>query len=139
MAKETLNNVEIKLGTTDISNYCKSVTLNDEVDQVDTTCFGDTARTFVSGFTKWTGSLNGITDLATIEPLLNTIRISSVPYSASLSVLPKKGTAVGAANPHFTGTIKFTNLPIFNSEVGSAPALTLNFNGSGTMTRSIIA
>lgn len=136
MAREVLTNVQITLGGTDVSNYFKSVSLEEEVEQIDITCFGDTKRTYAAGFSKWTGSLNGILDLATIEPLLNSIRTSSVPYGATLTVLPKKGTAVGVANPSFTGTVKFTNIPIFVSEAAAAPGLNLSFNGSGTITRS---
>jgi hypothetical protein len=44
---------------------------------------------------QWAGTIDGISDLEIIEPLLHSIRTSTVPYSAALSVLPPKGPAAG--------------------------------------------
>ncbi len=135
MAKEILTNVEIKLGGLDISNYCKSISMEDKIDQVESTCFGDDARTYVTSFVQWSGTIDGINDLQIIEPLLESIRTSTVPYSATLSVLPKKGTPVSASNVKKTGVVKFTSLPLFSASIAELPPMNLSFNGSGKVTR----
>ena len=49
MARLVLTNVAVTFGVTDISSYVTSVTLGSTYDVVETTAFGNTARTRVAG------------------------------------------------------------------------------------------
>jgi len=52
MARIVLTNVAVTFGTTDISSYVTSVTLGSTYDVVETTAFGNTARTRVAGLAE---------------------------------------------------------------------------------------
>lgn len=149
MAKEILTNCDVRLGlaTTamvDVSAYCKSATLNDEIEQLDVTTFSTSdTREFAGSYVKWGGSINLINSYPTIDALLNGIRTAK--GSAFVSIVPKRPSTwaataatnpVGTDNPQYYGQVQFTSIPRFSASVGQTPDLNLSFNGSGALTRS---
>lgn len=49
----------VNLDSVDISTYCNNLAINDEVDEVETTGFGDTSKKFVGGFRDINATLSG--------------------------------------------------------------------------------
>jgi len=49
MARLVLTNASVVFGSTDLSTYISSITLNSTFDIVETTAFGNTAKTRVAG------------------------------------------------------------------------------------------
>ena len=78
MAVVVLSNAYISIGGVELSNKTNSVTLNYEVDSVETTSFGDTAHKFIGGLQNVSVEIALMQDFAagtteaTIYPLVGT-------------------------------------------------------------------
>jgi hypothetical protein len=109
MARIVLTNAQVVFGTTDISQYVTSVTLNTTYDVVETTAFGDTARKRVAGLADNSIALEFNQDYATgaleatIYPTLGTavsmtVRpVASVSPAYAFSALVSEWTPLGGA------------------------------------------
>lgn len=102
MARTVLTNAYIKIGAVDFSDYIASIEFSDEAEEIETTAFGQTGRTRVGGLRDQSIALDFHQNFdpaeldATISPLVGgTVAI----------VIGPKGSAVGSANPHYTGSV----------------------------------
>jgi hypothetical protein len=95
-------NLFVKFGTasseTDISAYCDDFQAPAALDEVETTTFGATAKTYLTGFADYTVSLGGPWD-----PTLDGILDPALGQTKSLVWSMNGGTA-SATNPQWTGT-----------------------------------
>jgi hypothetical protein len=92
MARIVLTNAYVVFGTTDLSDHIASVTLNSTFDIVETTAFGNTAKTRVAGLADNSVSFEFHQDYATssveqtIYPLLGTaVTVSVKPVNTTTS------------------------------------------------------
>jgi hypothetical protein len=131
MARVVLTDAVVKIGTTDLSDHVASVEIAVERDNIETTAFGDSGRTRVGGLEDSSISLDFHQDFdpaevdATIFPL--------VGGTAAFEILPK-GTAVGSANPKFTGTVLVTEWG-FGGAIGELATKSVTWPVSGVVTR----
>ena len=65
MARLVLTNASVVFGSTDLSSYISSITLNSTFDIVETTAFGNTAKTRVAGLADNSVTLEFHQDYAT--------------------------------------------------------------------------
>jgi hypothetical protein len=105
MARTVLTNAYVKIGTVDFSDLIASIEFADEAEEIETTAFGQTGRTRVGGLRDQSISLDFHVDFnpsevdATIGALVgSTVAIEFAP----------KGTAIGTANPKWSGTALVT-------------------------------
>lgn len=133
MAKIVLTDAVITVNSVVLSEYANSVTLNYEVDSVETTGFGDNAHKFVGGLQNVSCDLELMQDFAatkveaTIYPLVGTVTTIKVkPTSA----------AVSATNPEYTITGAFlaAHTPVA-ATVGELAMTSLSFTG-GTLAKA---
>jgi hypothetical protein len=129
MARIVLTNVAVTFGTTDISSYVTSVTLGSTYDVVETTAFGNTARTRVAGLADNSVALEFNQDYAAGA-------LESVIY-------PTLGTAVGIAvkpvaggSPTYSFQALVSEWTPLNGSVGELATASVTWPISGTITKS---
>jgi hypothetical protein len=129
MARIVLTNVAVTFGTTDISSYVTSVTLGSTFDVVETTAFGNTARTRVAGLADNSVSLEFNQDYATsaleatIYPTLGT--------AVSMTVRP-----VAATSPAYSFSALVSEWTPLNGAVGELATASVTWPISGVITKS---
>lgn len=135
MARFVLTNVRVKVNTTDLTDHVASVTLSSSFDDVETTAFGDSARTRIAGLADNSLELEFHQDFAsasvdaTIAPLLG--------GTASFEIIPN-GTAVSATNPRYTGTVLVTEWSPVTGSIGDLAAVSVTWPVSGAVTRGTV-
>ena len=133
MARIVLTNVAVTFGTTDISSYVTSVTLGTTLDVVETTAFGNTARTRVAGLADNSVSLEFNQDYAagaleaTIYPTIGT--------AVSMTVKPVAGT-VSATNPAYSFSALVSEWTPLNGAVGELATASVTWPISGVITKT---
>lgn len=129
MARIVLTNCQVVFGTTDISSYVTSVTLNTTYEVVETTAFGNTARTRVAGLADNNVSLEFTQDYAagaleaTVYPTLGT--------AVSMTVRPVSGTT-----PVYSFSALVAEWTPLNGAVGELATASVTWPISGTITKS---
>jgi hypothetical protein len=129
MARIVLTNVAVTFGTTDISSYVTSVTLGTTLDVVETTAFGNTARTRVAGLADNSVSLEFNQDYAagaleaTIYPTIGT--------AVSVTVRP-----VAGSSPAYSFSALVSEWTPLNGAVGELATASVTWPISGVITKS---
>ena len=134
MARIVLTDVGVIIDGTDLSDHVASVTINQNVDAVETTAFGDGGRTRVGGLEDSSITLDFHQDFAagdvdaTIAPL--------VGGTAAFDIGPF-GTAVAASGtaPRYTGTVLLTEWTPLNGSVGDLSTASVTWPVSGVVAR----
>jgi len=134
MARIVLTDVGVVIGSTDLSDHVASVTINQNVDEVETTAFGDGGRTRTGGLEDSSITLDFHQDFAagevdaTIAPL--------VGGTASFEISPF-GTAVAASGtaPRYSGTVLLTEWTPLDGTVGDLSTASVTWPVSGVITR----
>lgn len=133
MARIVLTNAVVKINGVDLSDHVASVELAQEVEEVETTAFGDSARTRTGGLANNSLSLDFHQDFASasVDDTLNGL----VGGTASFEILPA-GTAVGATNPRYTGTVLLTEWTPVSGAIGELATASVTWPISGAVTRA---
>jgi hypothetical protein len=124
----------VVINNIDLSDHVASVTINQNIDAVETTAFGDGGRTRIGGLEDSSISLDFHQDFAsgdvdaTIAPL--------VGGTASFNIGPF-GTAIAAAGtaPRYTGTVLVTEWTPLNGTVGDLSTASVTWPVSGVIAR----
>lgn len=133
MAVLALTNAYITVNSVVLSDHANSVTLNYEVDSVETTAFGSSGHTFTGGLQNNSLEISFMQDFAasnveaTIYPLVGT--------TTTVVVKPNGGTT-SATNPAYTltGTYLAAHTPVAGG-VGELAMTSLTFTG-GTLAKA---
>jgi len=137
------NNVGVKLATAaaptvpsiDISSYVTNAVINQIVDELEVTAFGDTAHRFVAGLQSGTFTIDFLNDWASsqVSQTLN----AAFGTTLAVSVITVKGTAVSAANPTYQFSVLVNNLtPIGQGGVAEVASSSITFTINSTVTVS---
>lgn len=133
MAKFVTTDFDVSLNDTDFSTSIASVTLELTAETQETTAFGNTARTRISGLQDGSLSIDFHQDFgassvdATFAPLLG----SAIPF-----VIKPTSAEVSATNPTYSGTCIVTQYLPFDSSVGDLATLSVSWELSGPVTRA---
>lgn len=133
MAQLVLTNASITVNSVDLSNRANSVTVNYEIDSVESTTFGSGGHTFIGGLQNITVDIEFMQDFAateteaTIFPLVGT--------QTTVVIKPDSG-AVSATNPSYTvsNTFLAAHTPVA-AAVGEMAMTSLSFTG-GTLVKA---
>jgi hypothetical protein len=134
MATSTyLSNPVVTVNAVDLSDQCTGATVNIQVDQLESTAFGDTARKYVAGLQTNSVTLDFYASFAATETWATLHNL--VGTSTTVIVKPTSG-ADGNTNPGltFTGTF-LAALPVVTS-LGALGTISVTFNG-GTFTEDV--
>jgi hypothetical protein len=131
MARTVLTNVHVKVAGVDFSDYIASIEFSDEADEIETTAFGQTGRTRVGGLRDQSISLDFHQnfDPAEVDATIGAL----VGSTAAIEFLPK-GSAVGTANPKFSGNVLVTEWG-FGGGVGELATISVTWPVDGVLTR----
>jgi len=132
MARTVLTDAYIKIGSTDFSDLIASIEFSDEAEEISTTAFGDTGQRRVGGLRDQSISLDFHVDFdpaevdATIGALVGgTVAIEFAP----------KGTAIGTANPKWSGSVLVTEWG-WGGAVGELATKSVTWPVDGVLTRA---
>ncbi len=129
MARIVLTNVAVTFGTTDISSYVTSVTLGTTLDVVETTAFGNTARTRVAGLADNSVSLEFNQDYATSA--LEATIYPTIGTAVSMTVRP-----VAGVSPAYSFSALVSEWTPLNGAVGELATASVTWPISGVITKS---
>ena len=129
MARIVLTNVAVTFGATDISSYVTSVTLGSTYDVVETTAFGNTARTRVAGLADNSVALEFNQDYA--AGALEAVIYPTLGTAVSITVRPVAGTT-----PIYTFSALVSEWTPLNGAVGELATASVTWPISGTITKS---
>jgi hypothetical protein len=133
MAKIVLTNANVQLAGTDISSYVKQVTLTTSVNEVETTAFGNTAKTRVAGLLDNKIQLSLQQDYSTVEGLVYPL----VGGTAVTVIVRPNGTgAASTANPQYQAQVLVTEWMPVNGAVGDLATADVTWAISGTITKT---
>jgi hypothetical protein len=133
MARLVLTNASVVFGSTDLSSYISSITLNSTFDIVETTAFGNTAKTRVAGLADNSVTFEFHQDYATsaveqtIYPLLGT--------AVSVVAKPVAGTTT-TVNPQYTFSTLVAEWTPLNGSVGELATASVTWPISGAITKA---
>jgi len=129
MARIVLTNVAVTFGTTDISSYVTSVTLGTTLDVVETTAFGNTARTRVAGLADNSIALEFNQDYATSA--LEATIYPTIGTAVSMTVKP-----VAGGSPTYSFSALVSEWTPLNGAVGELATASVTWPISGTISKS---
>jgi len=133
MPRLVLTNASVVVASTDLSQYITSVSLNTTYDIVETTAFGNTAKTRVAGLADNSVTFEFNQDYATsaveqtIYPLLGT--------AATVVVKPVAGTTT-TINPQYTFSALVSEWTPLNGSVGELATASVSWPISGAITKA---
>jgi len=133
MARLVLTNASVVFGSTDLSTYISSITLNSTFDIVETTAFGNTAKTRVAGLADNSVTLEFHQDYATgeveqtIYPLLGT--------AVTVVAKPVAGTTT-TINPSYSFSTLVSEWTPLNGSVGELATASVTWPISGAITKA---
>lgn len=134
MARIVLTDVGVVINNVDLSDHIASVTINQSIDAVETTAFGDNGRTRVGGLEDSSLTLDFHQDFAagevdaTIAPL--------VGGTASFVIAPfGTGVAASGTAPRYTGTVLLTEWTALNGAVGDLSTASVTWPVTGVVAR----
>ncbi len=132
MAKLVLTNAVVTLSGTDISANVASITLTTSVNEVETTSFGNTAKTRVAGLIDNSVKLDIHNDYSAIDGLIMPL----IGGTAVTMVVKPNGTTASTANPSYTFSVLVTESTPVNGAVGELNTQSLTWPISGAITRA---
>jgi hypothetical protein len=129
VARIVLTNVAVTFGATDISSYVTSVTLGSTYDVVETTAFGNTARTRVAGLADNSVAFEFNQDYA--ASALESVIYPTLGTAVSITVRPVAGTT-----PAYSFSALVSEWTPLNGSVGELATASVTWPISGTITKS---
>ena len=134
MAVLVLTDAVITVNSIALSDHANSVTLNYEIDSVETTAFGSTGHKFTGGLQNNSLDIEFMQDFATsnVEPTIYPL----VGTTTTVKVKPTS-SATGATNPEYTltGCFLAAHTPV-GAAVGELAMTSLSFTG-GVLTKAV--
>lgn len=129
------NTVGFKIGTVDLSDHVKQITINQKFDELEVTAMGDTGHKFVKGLESSSITVSFLNDDATAS-VLATLEAAYGTSAAFKAVqVASAGTAtVSATNKLYSGLILINNLTPINGAVGDISTQDITFTVNGSIT-----
>ena len=139
MAEFVVKDASIRIGATsssltDLSDHCRSVTIDFSVDLQDKTAMGSSYRKRLSGLKDWTGTFEFNGDYAAnkvdavLWPILGT--------TGGFCIIKSKSSAVGAGNPRYYGEFLMASYTPITGTVGNIDVANVPIQGNGALFRS---
>ena len=134
MAKFAATDFDISIDSTDFSASIAAVTLDISKEQLETTSFGQTARTYIAGLEDASVTFSFHQDFAAsaVDATLH----AALGTEIAVVIKPTSG-AVAADNPSYSFNALVTQITPFSSNVGDLATQDVTFPISGPVTRAI--
>ena len=129
-----LSNPVVTVNAVDLSDQCTAATFTRNFDQLETTAFGSTSRTYTGGLSDHEVTLTLYMSYAASETYASLKAL--VGTTTTVVVKPSSG-ADSATNPGFTLTGAFMpSLPLINATMGELSTIDVTFAG-GTYSEDV--
>jgi len=128
-----LTDAYISINANVVSDHGNKVTINAEVEELETTTFGQTWKTRVGGLKDGSIDISFIQDYVAANldsifwPLLGTVVAFEIRPTSS---------AASTSNPKYTGSVLIIKWAPISGDVGKLAALDVSFPTTGTVTRA---
>jgi hypothetical protein len=133
MARIVLTNASVTFASTDVSSYVSSVTLSSSLDVVDTTSFGNTARTRVAGLADNQVTIEFFQDFG--SGLLESVVYPTIGTSAAMVIKPVAGSTT-ATNPSYSFNALVSEWQPLSGAVGELATASVTWPISGAITKA---
>jgi len=133
MARIVLTNASVTFASTDVSSYVSSITLSTSLDVVDTTSFGNTARTRVAGLADNQVTVEFFQDFG--SGLLESIIYPTIGTSAAMVIKPVAGSTT-ATNPSYSFNALVSEWQPLSGAVGELTTASVTWPISGAITKA---
>lgn len=130
MAVQVLTNASVTVNAIDLSAYVTSVTVDRQVDPVETTSMGATGHTFSAGLQSSTVTVNFNQDFASNKV---NATLTGLVGTTTTVVVKADSAAVSATNPSFSCSGFFAGYSPVSGAVGDLNAFTATFQGPITV------
>lgn len=132
MAEIVITNAHIEINSADVSEYLTSVNLSTSVELQQATAFGDGWHTRVPGLKDFSFApdFNQDFDASALDELM----WGNLGVLRAWLIRPTSAV-IGVNNPEYRGMVILDNYPPFGTGVGELVTGSLNFMGSGPLTR----
>jgi len=131
------NTVGFKIGTVDLSDHVKSITINQKFDELEVSAMGDFSHRFVKGLESNTLTVSFLNDdaVASVVATLQAAYGTSATFKACQ--IATGGTAtISATNKLYSGTLLINNLTPINGAVGDISTQDITFTVNSVLTVS---
>jgi hypothetical protein len=130
-----LTDARIELNSVVFSTWAKKVTLNVQIEDLDTTTFGSTWHTRLGGLLDGSITIDLLQSFAAsnVDATLWPLFIAGATFNAKIR--PTSGT-VSATNPEFSGSVLLTGYSPLDGSVGDLAGTSITLPTSGTWARA---
>lgn len=137
MAKFIGKNLRVKVGGTDLTSNVAAVTVNETVDEIETTAFNQAARTRIAGLTDASVTIDFHTDYGTgsVYDAIGSVFGGTATVSVLVGTALSQGTASTGA-PLFTIPVLVSQRDLVNSQVGDISTFSVTWPANGSITVS---
>jgi hypothetical protein len=138
MARLVLTDAYVAYGSSDISDYITSVSLNTTYDVIETTAFGDTARKRVAGLADNSITIEFQADFASgaLEQIIYQSQATNTLGTTVYMEVRPTSSSVSATNPKYTFNALVSEYPILNGAVGELATGSVTWPISGAITKA---
>lgn len=133
-----LTDALLTVNAVNFSGFCRKVTLDIQISDIDTTVFGGGGwRSRTGGLIDGTCTLEGLQSFAAsnVDATLWPLFTAGVPFT--VAVRPTSGSK-SATNPEYTGSALLTKYTPLDAQVGDLDVVTIPLSTSGVWARNIV-
>jgi len=133
VARLVLTNASVTFAGTDISAYCTSISLSTSLDVVETTSFGNTAKTRVAGLADNSVAIEFNQDFA--SSALEATIFPTIGTSVAVVVKPVAGTTT-TSNPQYSFNALISEWTPLSGAIGELATASVTWPISGAITKA---
>ena len=129
------NTVGFKIGTVDLSDHVKSITINQKFDELEVSAMGDFSHRFVKGLESNTLTVSFLNDdaVASVVATLQAAYGTSATFKAC-QIATGGSATISATNKLYSGTLLINNLTPINGAVGDISTQDITFTVNSVLT-----
>ena len=119
-----ITNGHLTVATVALSAWVRSVTLEEESEEVDASCWGDTQRVYETGMSGASMGVEFKQDYATSGPYQT---IAGLYQTQAAFILRPFAAAVSTSNPEWTGNVLVSKITHMNGDLGTLATMSANW------------
>jgi hypothetical protein len=137
MAKFIGKNTRVKVGTVDLTGNIAAVTINQTVDEIETTALGQAARSRIGGLEDASVTIDFHQDYASgsVADTVGSVFGGTAEIKVLAGTALSQGTASATA-PLYTVTVLCSQQDLINSQVGDISTFSVTWPAVGQVTKS---
>lgn len=136
MAAFALIDASLLLNSVDLSDHVRSCQLTLNGVDLNSSAMGPTWESHIGGIKSAVLQIEFLQDFAAanVDDTLWTAFNTQIPFV----LRPVKGTAIGATNPEYRGTVLINSYTPIQGEAGALATISVSWPTSGAVTRNIV-